>query len=89
MKDLLSTAKGLLITQATELYDFRRDSCEGLIDYQDHYKNLGEIVWQIDNYESFGDLIKDIENDNLQVLGFYGADEDLLQDLIERIMKNL
>ena len=89
MSKVLSTAKGFLITQATELYDFRRDSCEGVADYQDHYKNLGEIIWQIDNYQSFGDLIKDMEDDNLQVLGYFGADEDMLEDFLEKVIKSL
>jgi uncharacterized protein YbgA (DUF1722 family) len=89
MSKLLSTAKAFLITQATELYDFRKDSCESLLDYQDHYKNLGEIIWQIENYQSFGDLIKDIEEDNLQVLGYFGADEFMLEDFLKKVIRSL
>ena len=89
MSKVLSTAKGILISQATELYDFRRDSCESVIDYQDHYKDLGSLIFQIDQYDSFGDLLNDLENDNLTSLGYYGADQDLLESFISIVNKSL
>jgi hypothetical protein len=58
------------------------------LSYRNHFSNLGELVFQIDAYESFGDVIKDIENDNLQELGYFGADEYLLEEFLKEILKN-
>jgi hypothetical protein len=89
MSKVLSTAKRILISQVTELYDLRRDSCESVVDYQDHYKDLGSLIFQIDKYDSFGDLLNDLEDDNLTSLGYYGADEDLLESFISIVIKSL
>ena len=59
-----------------------------VLSYRNHYSNLGELVFQIDAYESFGDLIKDIENDNLQELGYFGADEYLLDEFLKHVLQN-
>ena len=58
------------------------------LSYRNHFSNLGELIFQIDAYESFGDVIKDIENDNLQELGYFGADEYLLEEFLKEILKN-
>ena len=89
MKTLLERAKALLIDSANELYDMRKDELDfDALSYRSHYSNLGELIFQIDAYESFGDLIKDIENDNLQELGYFGADEYLLEEFLKEILKN-
>lgn len=86
MADLLSTAKKALIEQANDLYDMRRQDLEvDLTEYQDHYQNLGAIIFQIEKYESFGDIIKDIENDNLNKLGWYGADNNCLESFLDMV----
>jgi hypothetical protein len=87
MKTLLERAKALLIDSANDLYDMRKDELDfDALSYRNHYSNLGELIFQIDAYESFGDLIKDIEDDNLQELGYFGADEDMLEKFLKHIL---
>ena len=70
MKNLLSTAKQILVEGAQTLYDDRRADIEfDLTEYQDHYQNLGNIIFQIDSYKTLGDILNDMENDNLSELG--------------------
>jgi len=88
MKTLLEKAKGLLISQANELYDVRKEDLDfDALSYRSHYSNLGELVFQIDAYESFGDIIKDLEDDNLQELGYFGADEDMLEKFLKQVLQ--
>jgi len=87
MKTLLERAKALLIDSANDLYDMRKDELDfDALSYRNHFSNLGELIFQIDAYESLGDIIKDIENDNLQELGYYGADEDLLEGFLKQVL---
>jgi hypothetical protein len=89
MKTLLEKAKELLINRANELYDMRKEDLDfDALSYRNHFSNLGELIFQIDAYELFGDIIKDIENDNLSELGYYGADEYLLDEFLKAVMKN-
>ena len=85
---LLSTAKQILIDGAIELYEMRRSDLSGLVEYQSHYANLGSLIFQIDSYESLGDIINDIENDNLQELGYFGADEGLIKEFLRAIKES-
>ncbi len=88
MKTLLESAKALLINKANDLYDMRKDELDfDALSYRAHYSNLGELVFQIEAYESLGDLIKDIENDNLQELGYFGADEHLLETFLKQVLQ--
>jgi hypothetical protein len=88
MKTLLEKAKALLIDKANELYDMRKDELDfDALSYRNHFSNLGELIFQIDAYESFGDIIKDIENDNLQELGYFGADEDMLEKFLKHVLQ--
>ena len=89
MGNLLSTAKQILIDQANVLYEVRRSGLDrDALSYRSHYSNLAEIIFQIDSYESFGDIIKDIENDNLQELGYWGADDAMLEEFLTDLLKN-
>ena len=88
MKTLLERAKALLIESANELYDMRKDDLDfDALSYRNHFSNLGELIFQIDAYESLGDIIKDIENDNLQELGYFGADENSLEEFLKQILQ--
>lgn len=88
MKTLLERAKALLINSANVLYDMRKDELDfDALSYRSHYSNLGELIFQIDAYESLGDLIKDIEDDNLQELGYFGADEDMLEKFLKQVLQ--
>jgi len=88
MKTLLERAKALLIDSANDLYDMRKDELDfDALSYRNHFSNLGELIFQIDAYESLGDLIKDIEDDNLQELGYFGADEDMLEKFLKHVLQ--
>jgi hypothetical protein len=89
MNNLLSTAKQILIEGAITLYNDRRTDLElNLEDYQDHFQNLGSLIFQVDSYKSLGDILNDMENDNLQELGYYGADDDLIEEFLQEVLKN-
>ena len=89
MVNLVDKAKVLLIGKANDLYDMRREELDfDALSYRSHYSNLGELIFQIDAYESLGDIIKDIENDNLQELGYFGADEYLLDEFLKHVLQN-
>ena len=89
MKTLLEKAKTLLTTQANDLYNHRKEDLDlDALSFRNHYSNLGELVFQIECYESLGDIIKDLENDNLQELGYWGADEEMIEDFLTEILKN-
>jgi len=89
MKTLLEKAKAILVSQANTIYDVRREDLDlDALSFRSHYSNLGELIFQIDSYESLGDLIKDLENDNLQELGYWGADEEMIEDFLTEILKN-
>ena len=88
MKTLLERAKVLLIGKANDLYDMRREELDfDALSYRNHFSNLGELIFQIDAYESLGDIINDIENDNLQELGYFGADENSLEEFLKQILQ--
>ena len=86
MKNLLSTAKQILVEGAQTIYDDRRlDIDFELIEYQQHYQNLGNIIFQIDSYKTLGDILNDMENDNLSELGYWAGDEDVIEEFLKAI----
>ena len=86
MKNLLSTAKQILVEGAQTIYDDRRADIEfDLTEYQDHYQNLGNIIFQIDSYKTLGDILNDMENDNLSELGYWAGDEDVIEEFLKAI----
>ena len=89
MNNLLSTAKQILIEGAITLYSDRRtDLDDDALSYQIHYRNMGELIFQVDSYKSLGDILNDMENDNLQELGYYGADHDMIEEFLQEVLKN-
>ena len=70
------------------MYDCRKDDLDlELCEFENHFKNLGSMIFQIESYESFGDVIKDLENDNLSELGYWGADDDLIEEFLKQVEK--
>jgi hypothetical protein len=89
MNNLLSTAKQILIEGAITLYNDRRtDLDDDALSYQTHYRNMGELIFQVDSYKSLGDILNDMQNDNLQELGYYGVDDDLIEEFLQEVLKN-
>jgi hypothetical protein len=88
MKTLLERAKKVLLDSAYNLYDIRKDDLDlDILSFENHFRNLGSLIFQIECYESFGDLIKDLENDNLSELGYWGADDDLIEEFLKEVEK--
>jgi hypothetical protein len=88
MKTLLEKAKKVLLDSAYNLYDIRKDDLDlDILSFENHFRNLGSLIFQIECYESFGDLIKDLENDNLSELGYWGADDDLIEEFLKEVEK--
>ena len=88
MKTLLEKAKRVLIESAYNLYDIRKDDLDlDILSFENHFRNLGSLIFQIECYESFGDLIKDLEDDNLSELGYWGGDDDLIEEFLEAVEK--
>ena len=88
MKTLLEKAKRVLIESAYNLYDIRKDDLDlDILSFENHFRDLGSLIFQIECYESFGDVIKDLENDNLSELGYWGADENLIEEFLEQMEK--
>ena len=87
---LLSTAKQVLIDGAIELYEMRRSDLDlDILSYENHYRNLGSLIFQIDCYNSLGDILNDMENDNLQELGYFGADEFLIEEFLKAVRESI
>lgn len=77
----LSKAKQLLIENAIQVYSDRRDDIP-FEEYKDHFADMGMIIAQIESYNSLGDLINALEKGDLQVLGYFPEDEDMLEEFI-------
>tara|TARA_B110000503_G_scaffold117358_1_gene177308 strand:- start:299 stop:571 length:273 start_codon:yes stop_codon:yes gene_type:complete len=89
MGNLLSTAKQVLIDGAIELYEMRRSELDlDILSYENHYRNLGSLIFQIDCYESLGDILNDMEKDNLQELGYFGADDFMIEEFLKAVKEN-
>lgn len=88
MKTLLEKAKKVLLDSAYNLYDIRKDDLDlDILSFENHFRNLGSLIFQIECYESFGDVIKDLENDNLAELGYWGADDNMIEEFLEQVEK--
>ena len=88
MKTLLEKAKRVLVESAINLYDIRKDDLDlDILSFENHFRNLGSLIFQIECYESFGDVIKDLENDNLSELGYWGGDDDMIEEFLKAVEK--
>lgn len=88
MNNLLSTGKKLLIERAIELYNDRRDELE-FEEYPDHYACLGTIIAGIDQVNSFPILISKIEKGEFESIGLFLDDEDMMEDFLRDVLRNL
>lgn len=85
MANLLSTAKNLLIEQAVDVYKaFAEDLPLERAEFQRHYSNLGEILFEIESIESISQLISKIENGHFSLIGLC-EDEEELEDFLNRL----
>ena len=80
----LSTAKHLLAKQASELFMDRRFDLS-LTEYPDHFNNLAELIQQIDQYESVGHIVTDMETGKLEVLGYFIDDDQAVMEFLGEV----
>ena len=86
MSNLLSTAKKVLKEQAIELYNnFAEDLPLEKAEFERHYSNLGKMLFEIDSIESFTELIRKLENDFFDQLGYCSGDEDMLEEFLDEV----
>ena len=89
MGNLLSTAKQTLIQVATYIYDDRRSDLDDTVgSYRSHYGNLGGIIYQIDSYRTLGNILNDIEDGNLEQLGYFSGDDFVVEAFLKAVREN-
>jgi len=89
MGNLLSTAKQTLIQVATCIYDDRRSDLDDTVEsYRNHYRNLGSIIYQIDSYRTLGNILNDIEDGNLEQLGYFSGDHFVVEAFLKAVREN-
>ena len=84
----LSTAKHLLAKQASELFMDRRWDLE-LTEYPEHFANLAELIQQIDQYQSMGHIITDMETGKLEVLGYFVDDDEYVLEFLTQVRNSI
>jgi len=84
MKNRLSTAKMVLIKLATDVYTDRRTDLP-LTEYPEFYKGLGLLVQRIDQYESLGEIITDMENGKWEMIGYFQEDDEAIMDFLRDV----
>lgn len=77
----LIKAKMYLTGQATDLYLERRYDID-FEDYEEHFKNLGAVIRDIDMINTFSELISSLETGKFEVLGYFSSDEDMIDDFL-------
>jgi len=88
MKNALSTATSILVDHATNLFNDRRIDLP-LTEYPDHYENLGLLIQQIDQYPSLGHIITDMENGELEVLGYFKDDDEAVMEFLKEVRDSM
>jgi hypothetical protein len=86
MSNLLSTAKKVLRDHSIELYQiFGEDIPLEKAEFQKHYSELGETLFEIESIESFSDLISKLESGFFSQLGYHPDDEDMLEEFLKAV----
>jgi hypothetical protein len=88
MKNALSTAKMVLISLANDVYTDRRTDLP-LTEYPEFYKGLGLLVQRIDQYESLGHIISDMENGKLETIGYFQEDDEAVMDFLKQVRDSM
>jgi hypothetical protein len=88
MKNGLSTAKMVLIGLATDVYTDRRTDLP-LTEYMDHYHGLALLVQRIDQYESLGHIITDMENGKWEMIGYFQDDDEAVMDFLREVRDSM
>jgi hypothetical protein len=54
-------------------------------EFQRHYSELGETLFEIESIESFTDLISKLESGFFSQLGYHPDDEDMLEVFLKAV----
>ena len=88
MKNALETAKMVLISLANDVYTDRRTDLP-LTEYPEFYKGLGLLVQRIDQYESLGEIISEMENGKLEMIGYFEEDDEAVMDFLKKVRDSM
>lgn len=80
----LNKAKRNLAARATQLYNDMRGDIN-FNEYEDHYSSLGKTISDIDQTESWGELLQKIMKGNFDHIGMFTEDEDMLEEFLVEI----
>lgn len=88
---ILNAAKAMLVERTVQYFTDMRENLELTpSDYKDHFSSMGEIILQIDTYESFADICKELETGTrFQAIGYFPDDEDMLEEFLDNVQKYL
>ncbi len=82
--ELLNKAKAKLINRTIDMWIDRREDID-LLDYPDHFSNMGELIARIDSLQSMSALIELIEAGKFNAIALFDDDvEEFLESLISR-----
>ena len=86
---ILNAAKAMLVERTIQYFTDMRENLELTpSDYKDHFSSMGEIILQIDTYESFADICKELETGEwFQTIGYFPDDEDMMEEFLEDVRK--
>ena len=88
MKNALSTAKMVLISLANDVYTDRRTDLP-VTEYPEFYKGLGLLVQRIDQYQSLGEIITDMENGKWEMIGYFQEDDEAVMDFLREVRNSM
>ena len=88
MKNRLSTAKMVLIKLATDVYTDRRTDLP-LTEYPEFYKGLGLLAQRIDQYQSLGEIISDMENGKWEMIGYFQEDDEAVMEFLREVRNSM
>ena len=88
MKNALSTAKMVLISLANDVYTDRRTDLP-VTEYPEFYKGLGLLAQRIDQYQSLGEIISDMENGKLETIGYFQEDDEAVMDFLKEVRDSM
>ena len=84
----LSRAKQKLANYASDIYMDRRWDLS-FPEYPDHFANLAELIQQIDQYESIGHIISDMENGKLESIGYFADDDEAVLEFLAEVRDSI
>ncbi len=80
--ELLNKAKAKLINRTIDMFIDRREDIE-IVEYPEHFSNMGEMIARIDSLQSISSVIESIEAGSFNSIALFDDDvEDFLESLL-------